>query len=155
PGPQGISECHQPPFYFVALAPAYLLARDWSWPSHMLFMRLVSWGFAFVGFAAGTVASAQVLRKMRTAPSLILLLPAWPLLFPEFIADMARLGNNGLSLCFAGIAWAFVLRLLRQPNWPAALALGAALGLGLLTKPFFIPIALGSGLLLLYQAFKL
>src|SRR5215813_2726723 len=92
PGPHGNYEGQQPPLYFVALAPAYLLARDWSWPSHMLFLRLVSWGFAFVGFAAGTVASAQVLRKMRTAPSLILLLPAWPLLFPEFIADMARLG---------------------------------------------------------------
>jgi hypothetical protein len=155
PGQEGNYEGQQPPLYFVALAPAYLLARDWAWPSHMLFLRLVSWSLAFIGFATGTIASVRVLSDLRMAPSLALLLPAWPLLFPEFFADMARLGNNGLSLCFAGIAWAFTLRLLRQPGWLAAVGLGVALGLGLLTKAFFIPIALGVGLLFLYQAFRL
>ncbi len=114
PGREGNYEGQQPPLYFVALAPAYLLARDWSWPSHMLFLRLVSWGLAFIGFAAGTIAGARVLRDLSLAPSLALLLPAWPLLFPEFITDSARLGTNGLSLCFAGIAWAFTLRLLAR-----------------------------------------
>jgi hypothetical protein len=155
PGQKGNYEGQQPPLYFVALAPAYLLAREWAWPSHMLFLRLVSWSLAFIGFAAGSIAGARVLRDLRMAPSLALLLPAWPLLFPEFFADMARLGNNGLSLCFAGIAWAFTLSLLRQPGWLRAIGLGVALGLGLLTKAFFIPIALGCGLLFLYQAFRL
>jgi len=155
PGKEGNYEGQQPPLYFVALAPAYLLARDWPWPSHMLFLRLVSWSLAFIGFTAGTIASVRVLRELRMPPSLALLLPAWPLLFPEFFADMARLGNNGLSLCFAGIAWSFTLRLLRQPGWRPAIGLGVALGLGLLTKAFFIPIALGVGLLFVYQALGL
>jgi hypothetical protein len=155
PGQEANYEGQQPPLYFVALAPAYLLARDWSWPWHMLFLRLVSWSFAFIGFAAGTIAGVRVLRDLNLAPSLALLLPAWPLLFPEFIVDTARLGTNGLSLCFAGIAWAFTLRLLREPGWSAAVGLGAALGVGLLTKVFFVPISLGVGLLFLYQAFRL
>ncbi len=154
PGQKGNYEAQQPPLYFVALAPAYLLARDWSWPAHMLFLRLVSWSLAYAGFLVGTLAGVRVLRDLGLPAAFGLLLPAWPLLFPEFFADEARLGNNGLSLCFAGIAWALTLRLLSRPTWTAAAGLGIALGLGLLTKPFFIPIALGVALLFLYQAFR-
>jgi hypothetical protein len=155
PGQADNYESQQPPLYFVVLAPAYLLARDWAWPSHMLFLRLVSWSFAFIGFAVGAIAGVRVLREVGAAPSLALLLPAWPLLFPEFFVDEARLGTNGLSVCFAGIAWALTLRLLRLPGWRTAVGLGIALGLGLLTKVFFIPISLGVGLLFLYQAIRL
>ena len=161
PGQKGNYEAQQPPLYFVVLAPAYLLVRDWSWPAHMLFLRLVSWSLAYTGFLAGTLAGVRVLHDLRLSPALGVLLPAWPLLFPEVFADEARLGNNGLSLCFAGIAWAFTLHLLRRPPaapgrsmaWSAA-GLGIALGLGLLTKPFFIPIGLGVALLFFYQAIQ-
>src|SRR5260370_23166069 len=75
-------EGQQPPLYFVALAPVYLLAKDWSWPSHMLLLRLVSWGLAFTGFAIGCRATMRLLTALRVAPALSLLLPAWPLLLP-------------------------------------------------------------------------
>jgi len=154
PGPTANYEGQQPPLYFVALAPVYRLVSDWPWPSHMLVLRLVSWGLAFIGFAAGTLASARVLRDMGAAPALSLLLPAWPFLFPEFFADIARIGNNGTSLFFAGIAWALALRQLRQPDWRGAAALGLTLGLGLITKAFFIPIGAGVALLFLYQSLR-
>jgi hypothetical protein len=154
PGPIPNYEGQQPPLYFVALAPVYRLVSDWPWPSHMLVLRLVSWALAFIGFAAGTLAGARALRDMGCAPALSLLLPAWPFLFPEFFADMARIGNNGTCLFFAGVAWALTLRQLRQPDWRGVAGLGLTLGLGLLTKAFFIPIAAGLALLFLYQALR-
>jgi hypothetical protein len=145
-------EGQQPPLYFVALAPAYLLARDWSWPSHMLLLRLVSWALAFTGFAIGCRATANLLMRLGIEPALGLLVPAWPLLFPEFFPDLARIGNNGTCLFFVGIAWALILRLLQGSDLRAAAGLGVALGLGLLTKAFFVPITLGVALLFAYFA---
>ena len=147
-------EGQQPPLYFVALAPAYLLARDWSWPSHMLLLRLVSWALAFTGFAIGCRATIGALSRLGIAPALGLLVPAWPLLFPEFFPDMARIGNNGTCLFFVGIAWALILRLLRGPDLRAVIGLGLALGLGLLTKAFFVPITAGVALLFFYVAIR-
>ena len=152
PGKELNYEGQQPPLYFVALAPVYLLAKDWSWPSHMLLLRLVSWGLAFTGFAIGCRATMRLLTALRVAPALSLLVPAWPLLFPEFFPDMARIGNNGTCLFFMGIAWALILRLLRGPSPAAVAGLGLTLGLGLLTKAFFIPIAAGIALLFVYAA---
>ena len=57
---------------------------------------------------------------------------------------MARLGNDTLSLLFAGMAWHFVLRLLAKPRRGKAVLLGVALSLGLLTKSFFLPISAGN-----------
>ena len=52
-------------------------------------------------------------------------------------------------------AWHFVVRLLGQaPRRGKAVLLGAALGLGLLTKSFFLPIAAGLAVLFLYAAIK-
>jgi hypothetical protein len=147
-------EGQQPPFYFVAMAPAYLLARDWSWPNHFLFLRLVSWAFAFAGFTIGSLATMRLLEDQRVEPRLALLVPAWPILFPQFFPDMARIGNNGACLFFMGIAWALILRLLRGPDSKTAAGLGLTMGLGLLTKAFFVPITTGIALLFVYQAFR-
>jgi hypothetical protein len=47
------------------------------------------------------------------------------------------------------VAWAALLRLLNgQGRWVSALVLGAGLGLGLLTKAFFLPLSAGVGVML-------
>src|SRR5262249_11248742 len=68
----------------------------------------------------------------------------FPLLIPQFFPEMARLGNDSLCLLFMGIAWALTIRLLQhERQLRQSLALGAVLGLGLLTKAFFLPISAG------------
>jgi hypothetical protein len=144
----------QPPLYYVLLAPAYRLARNLSWPDHFLVLRLVSWAMAFAGFALGALATLRWLRREGATWAVLWLIPAWPILFPELFPEMARLGNDSLALLFAGIAWYFILALLEQPSLGRAVGLGLALGLGLWTKSFFLPISAGVALLFLYAAWR-
>lgn len=144
----------QPPLYYVLLTPFYRIAQDWSWPDHFLLLRLASWGMAFAGFAIGALATQRCLAGWGVPRAVLLVIPAWPILFPEFFPEMARLGNDSLSLLFAGIAWHLIVRILARPRILGAVLLGIALGLGLLTKSFFLPVSIGLALFFLYAALR-
>ncbi|MEA2782607.1 MAG: hypothetical protein QOK29_4151 [Rhodospirillaceae bacterium] len=136
-------QAQHPPLYYVLMTPFYRLAENWSWPGHMLLLRLVSWAAAFAGLVIGMRATEQVLSTLIVAPAAALLVPAWPLLFPEFFPEMARLGNDSLCLLLMGFAWRSVVRGLHDPDPKTAIGLGVSLGCGLLTKAFFWPIVAG------------
>ncbi len=141
-------QAQHPPLYYALLTPVYLLTRSWGWTDHLLALRLVSFAFAFTGFVIGVMATAR--DATRFGPWAAPIVAAWPFLFPQFFPEFARLGNDSLCLLFAGLAWLFLLRLLTGGGgWLSSVALGAVLGLGLLTKAFFLPIGAGAGVLLL------
>jgi hypothetical protein len=144
----------QPPLYYLLLTPFYRIAQDWSWPDHFLLLRLASWAMAFAGFAIGCRATQRCLAGWGVPKAVLLAVPAWPILFPEFFPEMARLGNDSLSLLFAGLAWHFTVNLLARPRITVAVLLGIALGLGLLTKSFFLPVSAGLGVFFLYAALR-
>ncbi len=141
------------------MVPVFRLSRGWGWVNHILALRLASFALAFAGYAIGVMATA----RRADAPGLRLgtlaapILAAWPLLVPEFFPEMARIGNDSLCLLLTGVAWAALLRMLdgeSGPRWASALVLGVALGLGLLSKAFFLPIGAGIGALLLLRALR-
>ncbi|HEX7200566.1 MAG TPA: hypothetical protein VF213_13870, partial [Dongiaceae bacterium] len=109
---------------------------------------------AFAGFAIGCRATQRCLAGWGVQKAALLAVPAWPILFPEFFPEMARLGNDSLSLFFAGLAWYVTVGLLARPRVAGAVLLGIALGLGLLTKSFFLPVSAGLGLFFLYAALR-
>jgi hypothetical protein len=150
PGDWGNWEAQHPPLYYLIIVPFYRLARDWSWQGNLLALRLLSWGIAFAGFVIGSRATQRALLTMGQPVGLGLLASAWPLFFPEFFPEMARIGNDSLCLLFAGLAWALILQLLQAPARRQAVWLGIVMGLGLLTKALFLPIAAGSGALLAF-----
>lgn len=154
PGKGPSWEAQHPPLFYALLTPFYLLARDWSWPSHLLLLRLVSWTMAFAGFAIGCRASQRAFAAMGGGTGPGLLIAAWPILFPQFFPEMARLGNDGLCLLFIGLGWHFLLRGLENPDRGAAVGSGIAFGLGLLTKAFFWPIGLGTAALLGFAGWR-
>jgi hypothetical protein len=147
-------EAQQPPLYYALLAPVYLLVKGWSWPSAFLLLRLASWSMAFAGFVIGCRVTQRCLIALNFSPRLCLLAPAWPFLFPEFFPDTARLGNDSLCLLVMGIAWYLLLRLLSQRLTKIAVLLGVMLGLGLLTKAFFVPILAGCACLLIFHGLR-
>lgn len=77
---------------------------------------------------------------------------SWPFLVPQFFPEMARIGNDSLCLLCCGIAWLALVRLEKAQKpllW--SIILGVALGAGLWTKAFFVPISAG---LVLYFAWR-
>jgi hypothetical protein len=150
-------QAQHPPLYYLIMVPVYRAAHGLGWVDHLLVLRLASFALAFMGFALGVLATARFAAKGFETPSggawISPILAAWPFLFPQFFPQFARLGNDSLCLLLMGATWAFLLRLLTGGGgWRSAAALGATLGLGLLTKAFFLPIGAGVGGMLLLRA---
>lgn len=143
-------QAQHPPLYYALLAPAYAATRDWSWVSQLFLLRSLSWLLAFGGLAIGVWATLRYLPGAENAAAgsaakTAWFLAAWPFLFPMFFPEMARLGNDSLGLLLTGIGWAFLLRAIRHGDRPRDYAaLGLVLGLGFLTKAFFVGIAAGA-----------
>ena len=139
-------EAQHPPLYYRVLAPLYGAAKGLVMRDHIMVLRLASWMLAVAGLALGAEGAR---RFLPDGAKIALVIAAWPLLVPEFLPEMARLGNDSLCLLFAGGAWAVLMRLLSpRGGWGSAAALGILLGLGLLTKALFLPIVAGTGTLL-------
>ncbi len=150
-------QAQHPPLYYALMAPLYRLSRGLGWIDHLFVLRLASYTLAYAGFVIGVLATARLARMQPTdaeawSPTVWIgpIAAAWPFLFPQFFPEFARLGNDSLCLLLTGGVWALLLRTLRGDGGRlTAAALGAVLGLGLLTKAFFLPIGAGVAVVLL------
>ena len=136
-------QSQHPPLYYLAMAPLYRVSAAWSWPAQFLLMRVVSWLIAMTGLVLGIVAAYRYWPDDDRAAAATVS-AAWPFLVPMFFPEMARLGNDSLCLLVAGAVWYVLMRMVAvgARRRDAAL-LGVLLGLGLLTKAFFLPITGG------------
>jgi hypothetical protein len=141
-------EAQHPPLFFVLMRPVYRAAAGLNWPEHFFVLRLVNWIIAFAGFAIGALATQGVLRR-RGASALWVPL-AWPLMFPQFFEEFARVTNDTLCLLIMGLVW----WLLMTPGKWRGVGIGTLLGAGLLTKAFFLPVTLGVVALLAVVAWR-
>lgn len=142
PGAQINWQAQHPPLFYAALAPVYHATRTMDWVSHFFWLRLASWTLAFAGLAIGVIATVRLAGS--EAPAMGPIMAGFPFLVPEFFPEMARLGNDSLCLLLAGAAWALVLALLTERGGVrSAIGLAIVLGLGLLTKAFFLALAAG------------
>ena len=149
-GHGNLASLQHPPVYYVLLAPIYSMSHHWSWPTQMILLRSVSWVFAFIGYVLGVVAIIRYWPK-KDAAAVAAIAAAWPFLIPMFFPEMARLGNDSLCLLIMGVVWWMVLRIGSievEARLRDFVVLGILVGIGLLTKAFFIPITVGVTLFL-------
>jgi hypothetical protein len=150
-------QSQHPPLYYWLLVPVYRLTREWSWPAQLFALRLISYLIAMAGLVLGAAATQRHVRAQLApgAPSdrarrygVVSL--AWPFFVPMFFAEMARLGNDSLCLLIMGAVWWRLLAVTSQgrPSRRDAAVLGLLLGVGLLTKALFLPLALAVALFL-------
>ena len=140
-------QAQHPPLFYLLMTPVYEMTRGFGWVHHLFALRLAAWTLAVAGLAIGVIATTRMVGKEEPAVGPIM--AGFPFLIPQFFPEMARLGNDSLCLLFMGIAWALTVSLLRRgAQLGQSLTLGVVLGLGLLTKAFFLPISVGIGALL-------
>ncbi|KUG23253.1 hypothetical protein ASZ90_006914 [hydrocarbon metagenome] len=144
-------QSQHPPLYYLLMASLMNATASWSFVTQLFALRLVSFLFAFAGLMIGLYASVihspPTLRR-----SMLLGFLLYPLIVPMFFAEFARLGNDSLCLLLFGMIWAVLLRWLEDEyDSKRSLLLGILLGLGLLTKAFFLPITFGIGLFVLFR----
>lgn len=133
-----------PPLYYALMALPYSWTKTCSPGVRLLVLRLVS-----TAMACGSLwfwwRSVQLFASRR-ARRLLLLAGAIVLWLPSCWFDLARLGNDALAALALSATIYYLLRTHkhRQQRVGDFLALAIALGCGLWTKAFFVPIAAGS-----------
>jgi len=143
PGKEINAQGQHPPLYYLSMIGPYLLSRDWPSGYRLIFLRFFSVLWVWIGF--GVWIKALRLLDSRDTRVTLVLGAASLLFFPSFFFDLARLGNDSLASLLASLCFYFMVRIGQKEgnNIKNHGYLAICLGLGCLTKLFFVPIVLG------------
>jgi len=128
-------EALQPPLYYWLMAPVARLLAGRGLAAQVLAIRWLSALLASLAIPLVYLVARAVFVDVRVA----LGCAAVAALMPEWAIDVARVGNDCLSVVlFTAVLWLGLKLIEEGPRLRWAAALGAALGLGLLTKAWFL-----------------
>lgn len=121
-------EALQAPLYYWLMAPLLRICSGCGLPTQVLVLR---WAAALMASLAIPLVFALA-REVLADARLALGCAAVVAVMPGFAFDVARVGNDSLAVV---LFTAFLLLAVRRAHW---LATGIVLGLGLLTKAYFL-----------------
>lgn len=155
PGADENYEAQHPPLYYLLMAAIMRAADGFSFVDQILILRLVSYTLAWTGFALGWYATQSYSGKLIPQGAATGYL-FFPFVVPMFFSEFARIGNDSLCLFLLGLAYILSLAVFYRDDGGVAkpVTLGVILGLGLLTKAFFIPIIAGYSLFIALRAWQ-
>lgn len=143
-------EAQHPPLYYVILSPVYLATAHWSLGSQLFLLRLFSYLFAWLALIIGLYANAKIkCTAFGSYPEKSALFPimgvaVWPILFPAWFPEFARIGNDSLCALLMSLIWLTTIIIINgKLSFTLSIILGILLGLGCLTKVFYLPVAFG------------
>ena len=146
-------QAQHPPLYYILLAPLEKITENLSFVTRILLLRLASFLLALAGVVLGLLASKNPNKPLKDDPSVVGFM-LYPLVLPMFFPEFTRIGNDSLCLFLVGTIAFLLSKLLNDENdKKLSLAIGVVLGLGLLTKAFFIPITAALCIFLLVRIF--
>lgn len=130
-----------PPLYYLFLVPFFLLAKAWSFGDRLILLRLAS--VALVGFSM--YFFWLIMKEEKDKGVVVWLLAGTVLaLTPSFFFDLARAGTDSMCILLGSISAWLLLKLFREGFKTSTIVwLGIVLGLGGLTKLFFVPVMAG------------
>ena len=134
-----------PPLYYMLLSYVQRAVEGLSFLDQFFALRFASYLLAWGGFMIGLWGSLRYSDPAMRKP-LLFAYVLYPIFFLQFTPEFARLGNDSLCLFLIGIGWTLFLRSFRnEHDRTNNLLFGLVMGLGLVTKAFFIPIVAGFG----------
>jgi hypothetical protein len=125
--PMMLFEAQQPPLYYWILSAPNRLWIGAPISTRVYRLRILSVLIASLAIPFAYLAALELFSSPTLALSVCALIAA----MPAFMIDIARIGNESLAVALG--SWLILLLLRRK-----APALGVALGLGLLTKAYFL-----------------
>ena len=144
-------QAQHPPLYYLLLAPLVNASDHVSLVTQFFLLRMVSFLLALAGVAFGLLAFRQPNLPPEADPAVIGFV-FYPVILPMFFPEFTRIGNDSLCLFLVGlVAYLLSLWLKNERNTKISIAIGVALGMGLLTKAFFLPITAGLAMFLLIR----
>ena len=126
-------QIQHPPLYYAMCAPLYLLMNDWSLTSKVHALRF----FSALLASLCIIAAALTAKQSGATPAgyaFAGLVALWPCLY----VDTARVGNDSLGVAVFSFVFLAMARYGTGRSARRAAALGVLLGIGLLTKAYFL-----------------
>jgi hypothetical protein len=144
-------EAQQPPLYYWLLAGPLHLLRDLPLPERVYLLRYLSFLLASAVIPIGYLVARRAFGSRSFAFGAIAVIA----LMPELVLELSRVANDSLATAlYSALLW-LALKVLDEPGragW--SLAYGLTLGLGLLTKAYFLTAIPATALLLLWLFWK-
>jgi len=141
-------EALQPPLYYWLMAPVLYVLKDSGLLAQVLWLRMLSAAIASLAVPLTFAIAFAVTGREPVALGCAAVLAV----MPGFAIDVGRVSNESLSiLLFTVLTWVGLRVLTRAPDMRGAVALGVCLGLGLLTKAYFLTAVPAVFLLLIYK----
>ena len=127
-------EAQQGPLYYWLMSLPVRLVPEWSLASRVMLVRLLSLLLASLLVPIAYATAARVLGRPEYAIGIV----AVVVCMPELMIDICRAGNESLAVVvFSLLAYALVVAVQEQSaRW--FLIAGVVLGVGLLTKAYFV-----------------
>ena len=134
-------QSQHPPLYYLLLAPVMRSMDGIPFLHQVFVLRFCSYLLALAGVAMGLLAVQRLGREGALVSDQHWGFIAYPVLFPMFFLEFTRVGNDSLCCLLVGAIFYSMSNWLTGNKTTRSLTLvGILIGLGLLTKAFFIPI---------------
>lgn len=128
-------EAQQPPLYYWLFSFPLRLVWNLSLPGRVLFLRLLSICLASLVIPLGFLIAKRVFRSSVAALGIAALIAG----MPELMVDVCRVSNDSLALLLYSLVIYAVFEFLENPwRFRVVALLAVSLGLGLLTKAYFL-----------------
>jgi hypothetical protein len=146
-------EAQHPPLYYLLLAPLEKLTDRTAFVTQILILRMASHLLALLGVFFALLSVTR--SKEVDAKTVLVGFALYPIILPMFFPEFTRIGSDSLCLLLAGLLALLLSEWnLAKDNRKLAVAIGVTLGLGLVTKAFFIPIAMALTIFLVLSSLK-
>lgn len=147
-------EGQHPPLYYITMLLPYHLSKNWPAGYKIIFLRICSLAMVWIGLFIWI----RAVRRFSSPESRLFFLSgaAVLLFFPSFYFEFARIGNDSLTALLVVLCFYFILRIHQDKtaDYKPIIHLSIIIGLGLLTKMFFVPIAAGCIAFVIFTAYK-
>jgi hypothetical protein len=140
PGQVDNWQAQHPPLYYYLLAPLYLATKSLSLAGQLFWLRSASYLLAWLGLCLTAFAALRGAIPERAAVPVLFAVSAWPLLFPMWFPEMARMGNDSLVVVIAALLFILAWRVTTTDRLRDYALLGLVLGAGLLVKATLLPV---------------
>lgn len=131
-------EAVQPPLYYAAVAPVYLVSRPFGVLASIYALRVVTLLLSLLAVPVAWVLARELFPRW---PAVWLLAPALLVGLQGFNMTLASVTNDGLLVPAAGVALLGAARLRRDLTWRRAAVAGLLLGAAVLVKTNVVGLA--------------
>ncbi len=132
--PVQLWEAQQPPlFYWIAQLP-FALSRNAGLPVQVWILRCFCALLASCIVPLAFLAGREMLSDWRLAIGAAAILTS----MPELMISAARVSNESLAIAMGAVVALLGIRILKSPSISSSALVGLALGIGLLSKAYFL-----------------